>query len=201
MRYSKSTGGFYADDIEYRYLPSDVILITDDEHVKALTAGPDRLDVIDGKFSIRPARPSDQYIWKDGAWTLDADLQAAAEAATRTALCTQIDDAVAAIYTRYARFSDEYTLRLSQAQAYKDAGYTGAVPEQVAAYATPAVVTAQAAADLIIAQAAALSAAIAQLGVLRMRKYEVKAAASVADAEAIATSVLAAISAVSDALK
>ena len=34
-----------------------------------------------------------------------------------------------------------------------------------------------------------------------MRKYEVKAAASVADAEAIATSVLAAISAVSDALK
>ena len=146
-------------------------------------------------------RPDAQHIWKDGAWVLDATLQAAAEAATRTALCTQIDDAVAAIYTRHTRFSDEYTLRLSQAQAYKDAGYTGAVPEQVAAYATPAGVTAQAAADLIIAQAAALSAAIAQLGVLRMRKYEVKAAASVADAEAIATSVLAAISAVSDALK
>ena len=146
-------------------------------------------------------RPDAQHVWKDGAWTLDAALQAAAEAATRTALCTQIDAAVAAIYTRYTRFSDEYTLRLSQAQAYKDAGYTGTVPDQVAAYATPAGVTAQAAADLIIAQAAALTAAIAQLGVLRMRKYEVNAAATLADAETDATSVLAAIAAVGEALK
>ena len=61
--------------------------------------------------------------------------------------------------------------------------------------------TARAAADLIISQAAALTAAIAQLGVLRMRKYEVKAAATLADAETIATSVLAAIAAVGESLK
>lgn len=158
-------------------------------------------DTLDSLGATDLPRPDTQHVWKDGAWTLDATLQAAAEAATRAELCTQIDNAVSAIYTRYTRFSDEYTLRLSQAQAYKDAGYKGTVPDQVAAYATPAGVTAQAAADLIIAQAAALSAAIAQLGVLRMRKYEVKAAATLADAEAIATSVLAAISAVSDALK
>lgn len=160
-------------------------------------------DTLDSLGATDLPRPDAQHVWKDGAWTLDATLQAAAEAATRAALCTQIDDAVAAIYTRYTRFSDEYTLRLTQAQAYKDAGYTGTVPDQVAAYATPAGVTAQAAADLIIsqAQAQALTAAIAHLGVLRMRKYEVKAAASVADAEAIATSVLAAIAAVGDALK
>jgi hypothetical protein len=104
--------------------------------------------------------------------------------AFKAGLVLQIDNTVAEIYNRFTRFEQEYTLRESQAQAYKDLGYTGTVPEQVAAFATPAGIDAQSAADLILFQANNLRAALAQLGVRRMRKYEVVNAADASTAQA-----------------
>lgn len=123
-----------------------------------------------------------------------------ANAVNRQDLATSIDDAVAAIYARYNRFQAEYTERESQAQAYKDAGYTGDVPVQVAAFATPAGKTGQQAADIILAQAMQLRAALSQLGVLRMRKYEVLAAPDAATAQAIADAILGAVAQIGAAL-
>jgi len=116
--------------------------------------------------------------------------------ALRSGLVTQIDEAVAAIYGRFTRFAIEYQEREAQAQAFKDAGYTGAVPAMVSQFATPAGMQAQAATDLILTQAANLRAAQAALSALRMRKYEVLRAESDAQAQAAADAILQAIASV-----
>lgn len=119
----------------------------------------------------------------------------------RTAAATKIDEAVAAIYGRFTRFQLEYTEREAQAQAYKDAGYTGDVPPRVSEFSTPAGMTAQAATDLILAQAANLRTAQGELSALRMRKYEVLRAATDAQAQALATQILAGVEAVGRAVQ
>ena len=111
-----------------------------------------------------------------------------------------IDDASAAIYSRFTRFDQEYVAREAQALAYRDAGYTGDVPRQVAVFAVPAGLTAQQAADTILQQAATLRAAIEQLGELRMRKYEVYAQPTAADKIAHRDAILQAIRAFGESL-
>ena len=106
-----------------------------------------------------------------------------------------IDDAAAAIYSRFTRFDQEYVARETQALAYRDADYAGEVPRQVAAFAVPAGITAQQAADTILQQAATLRAAIDQLGELRMRKYEVYAQPTAEDKIAHRDAILQAIQA------
>lgn len=113
---------------------------------------------------------------------------------------SNIDASAAAIYARFARFEGEYALRESQAQAYKDAGYTGDVPEQVNAYAVPAKKTARQATDIILAQASAMRGALNSLGVLRMRKYEFDGMTDVAQVEQKRDEILAQIAAIAAAL-
>ena len=119
----------------------------------------------------------------------------------RTAAALQIDEAVAGIYGRFTRFQLEYTEREAQAQAYKDAGYTGEVPPRVAEFATPAGMPAQAATDLILAQAVNLRTAQGELSALRMRKYEVLRAATDEQAQAVAAEILAGVEAVGRAVQ
>lgn len=111
----------------------------------------------------------------------------------RQAATVQIDEAVAAIYGCFTRFQLEYTEREAQAQAYKDAGYTGPVPPRVAEFATPAGMPAQAATDLILTQAVNLRTAQGALSALRMRKYEVLRAVTDAEAQAVTAEILAGI--------
>lgn len=133
------------------------------------------------------------------AWTVQpipAPVIAARSQALRAGLVAQIDEAVAAIYGRFTRFQLEYTEREAQAQAYKDAGYTGTVPPRVAEFATPAGMPAQAATDLILQQAVNLRTAQGALSALRMRKYEVLRAATDAQAQAAAEAIMAGIATV-----
>lgn len=120
-------------------------------------------------------------VYEGGAWKqawevvdLPAEDAATNKAAALAAMRNEIDEAARALYNRFIPFSQEYELRENQAQAFKSADYTGAVPAQVAAYATPAGKTARQAADTILAQAAGLRSAISQLGVLRMKKVTLK---------------------------
>lgn len=143
--------------------------------------------------------------WTGGAWTYAAGVWTLVNPPVvppvdRQAMGVQIDDAVADTMSPYTRFTEEYTLRESQAQAYKDAGYTGAVPDQVAAFATPAGMQPQAATDLILSQAASLRGALDTLGKLRMQKYAVFNAANDATATATFNAIMANIKSVADAL-
>lgn len=114
----------------------------------------------------------------------------------RAATALQIDEAVAAIYDRFTRFQLEYTERESQAQAFRDADYAGAVPPRVAEFSVPAGMSAQAAANLILSQAVSLRDAQGALSALRMRKYEVLRAESDAQAQTAAVEIIASIAAV-----
>ena len=126
-------------------------------------------------------------------WDGESFAQPPAPPFDRHAATVLIDEAVAAIYGRFTRFQLEYTEREAQAQAYKDAGYTGDVPPRVAEFATPAGMPAQAATDLILQQAVNLRTAQGALSALRMRKYEVLRAATDEQAQAVATEILAGI--------
>ena len=145
-------------------------------------------------------RPSEAHVWKSGKWQADAAKQAEILARDIAAVVASVDAAVAAIYAKYTRFEVEYLEREKQALAYKAAGYTGEMPQQVAAFATPANKTGKQAADIILMHAAQLRDALAQLGVLRMRKYEVLAAPDAATAQAIADGILGAVAQIVAAL-
>jgi hypothetical protein len=99
-------------------------------------------------------------------------------------LVAAIDTEVAGIYNNWMRFAQEYLNREAAAQAFKDAGYVGDPGVWVTAFATSAGKTNQEAADIILGQSVMLNGALATLGALRMRKYEVIGAADTAAAQA-----------------
>ena len=115
-------------------------------------------------------------------------------------LSKQIDAAVIAIYSRPIILSEEYKGREKAAADYKAAGYAGAVPARLAGFATPAGMTATAAADLILSQAAQMRGAADALSDLRMRKYEVSRATTEAAARTAHAAVMAQIAAVAASL-
>ena len=139
---------------------------------------------------LPPALVGGKWVQQWQITDLSPEQAAANRAATRAAAALQIDEAVAAIYGRFTRFQLEYTEREAQAQAFKDAGYTGEAPPRVAEFASPAGMPAQAATDLILAQAGSLRAAQGELSALRMRKYEVLRAATDEQAQAVAAEIL-----------
>ncbi len=129
-------------------------------------------------------------------WNGTAFIKAPALPFDRVAAGKSIDKAVIAVYEKPTVLGDEYKLREAGAEAYKAANYTGAVPELVSGFATPAQMTPRAATDLIIAQSAQLRSALKQLGNLRMQKYAVSAAATDEQAKAVFDSTMASIAAI-----
>lgn len=148
-----------------------------------------------------PALIAGEWVQQWEIVDLPPEQVAAKRAATRAAAALRIDEAVAAIYGRFTRFQLEYTEREAQAQAYKDAGYTGLVPPRVAEFATPAGMPAQAATDLILSQAVNLRTAQGELSALRMRKYEVLRVASDDQAQAVAAEILSGVEVVGRAVQ
>lgn len=145
---------------------------------------------LDTSNQLQPIPPIPPYChWQPETRTVsEPDIDALHADAGR-----MIDEAAANVYGRFTRFDQEYIIREQHAMAYRDAGYAGEVPRQVAAFAVPAGIEPRQAADTILQQAAMLRGAIEQLGELRMRKYDVYAAATVAEKLAARDAVLTAI--------
>lgn len=56
MKFSKSTGCFYPDDIHYENPPADLIDVTQDDYAAAMNRAPgETLDLVKGKLVILPA--------------------------------------------------------------------------------------------------------------------------------------------------
>ena len=113
--------------------------------------------------------------------------------ALRSRLAAAIDANVAGVYSNWMRFSQEYLEREAAAQAFKDAGYVGDPGPWVTAFAIPAGKTNQEATDIILAQSVMLNGALATLGALRMRKYEVIGSADAEAAQAAYDDIMAKI--------
>lgn len=110
--------------------------------------------------------------------------------ALKVSLGDQIDARVAEVYSRWLRFEAEYVAREAAARKFIADGTSS---QWVLGFAQPAGLTEAEAASLIVQQADNLRTALGSLGALRMRKYEVKAAASESAARAVATEILAAV--------
>lgn len=113
--------------------------------------------------------------------------------ATRKRLSGEIEAKALAVFTKPVTLARVYEVREQQAIAFRDAGFVGEPGEYIKNFAEPAGMTYQDAANLVLQQAANLRPAQDQLEALRMRKYEVLRAPTVADAEAIAAEVMAGI--------
>ena len=130
---------------------------------------------------------------KQKSWTLT-------KAAASQLLAESIDNGTKAIndlvdeaYRHVTRFWPEYQLREQQAIEYKAGGYKGELPTQVAAFAQPTGKGGKEATDIILAQAAKLRATLEQLGILRMKKLELKNLKTAAEVDKRAAEIVAAI--------
>nr|DAY07313.1 MAG TPA: hypothetical protein [Caudoviricetes sp.] len=201
--YSKSTGGFY-DTTIHASIPEDAVWITDEQHAELL-AGQSNGQVImpdkDGKPVLASKAPSHLHQWNGKEWTLDkaATSQLLAEAIDKGT--DAINDAVEQAYHQVTRFEAEYKLREQQARDYKAGGCKGEAPEQVVAFAKPAGKTACEATDIIIAQADNLRMVLGKLGVLRMRKLELKDLKTAAEVDKRTADILAEIQPIADKLQ
>ena len=193
--YAKSTGGFYDSTIHTTW-PEDAVWITDELHA-ALLAGQSNGQVImpgkDGKPVLASKAPSHLHRWDGKEWTLDkaAASQLLAEAIDNGT--KSINDLVGEAYRHVTRFGPEYQLREQQAIEYKAGGYKGELPTQVAAFAEPTGKGGKEATDIILAQAAKLRATLEQLGILRMKKLELKNLKTAAEVDKRAAEIVAAI--------
>lgn len=162
-RYSKKTGTFYPLDIEYAELPDDVREVSIEVHHAAMNRPAGATFTIDAEGNC--------VITEAPAPTL-ADLVANA--------IRQIDADVDAIYGAViGNRQSEYDAAERDAQAYKAAGYAGAVPSCVQSWATAKKWAAKQAADDILATSAAWRAAQADIRANRLaRKEDVRAAAN-----------------------
>lgn len=90
--------------------------------------------------------------------------------------CQDIDDAVAAVYTKWTRFQVEYDARKAAAETFKANGYQGDPGVYITAFATAAGLDNQTATDIVLVQVTMFAKALNDLGAARMRKFEVKRA-------------------------
>jgi hypothetical protein len=95
----------------------------------------------------------------------------------------QVDDTIAAILTKYTRFERGYIEREAAAKAFFDSGYSIAPTTWITRFADNVGMDYPAAARLILAQAAQLRPAIQALENLRMDKYLVQRAPTIAEAQ------------------
>lgn len=121
--------------------------------------------------------------------------------ASLPSMSKQIDDAVLAVYSRPMAFSKEYEAREKAAAEYKAAGYVGTIPDRLTGFATPAGLTAKAAADVILAQSKLMRDALDALSDLRMVKFAVQQAATEEEANIIGLATLAEIAAIAAILE
>lgn len=198
--YYYQNGFLHTDDTP----PEGAVALTAAEH-EALVVGQCAGQIVmpgkNGKPVLTLPAPSRLHQWNGKEWTLDkaATSQLLAEAIDKGT--DAINDAVEQAYHQVTRFEAEYKLREQQARDYKAGGCKGDMPEQVAAFAKPAGKTACEATDIIIAQADNLRMVLGKLGVLRMRKLELKDLKSAAEVDKRTAEILAEIQPIADKLQ
>ena len=162
----------------------------------------ERVGELPGGLTFTP-RENEYQTWdeKAKAWVLTKEGQSQLLAEAIDKGTDAINDAVEQAYHQVTRFEAEYKLREQQARDYKAGGCKGDVPEQVAAFAKPAGKTACEATDIIIAQADNLRMVLGKLGVLRMRKLELKDLKTAAEVDKRTAEILAEIQPIADKLQ
>lgn len=149
---SSARQGFYDDTINAD-IPGDALSITNDQYVMLLE-GQSMGQLID--FTQHPPKLRE----REKVWP------------TAQELSNRIDNQVAKIYALWTRFISEYQAKEVAALSYKLAGYKGDAGAWISSYADSAGLDYMEATDRILSQAESLRSAQAEIGQLRMRKFE-----------------------------
>lgn len=139
--------------------------------------------------------------WDGSKWALSPEKQAELLEKQRTTLIEAVDNRASEIYSHWTRFVIEYQARLQAAEAYRDAGYTGEVSKYIASFADPAGLDYKTATNLIFIQAQGLQKLQDELAAQRMRKYEIKNAATVEQMQAAYDDILRVMASLEEAYK
>lgn len=138
-------------------------------------------------------------VWRGNLWSYvnkalepkEADTPLPTLPEIKAALAGDVDDQVAAIYSRWTRFQMAYQEREAAAIAFRAANYEGDPGEWITKFAEPAKLTLREAADRVLLQAAGMREALKLLDAQRMRKYEILGAVDQVTATAAHASILA----------
>lgn len=181
--YSADTQGFYDSVLHGKNMPKDSVEITEEKHRELLEAQATGL-------TIKPDEKGYPIAVKQEPSLPEL-----------VSIChQQIDDAAKGVYSQYIPLSEEYKLRENEAQAFKSMGFNGDAPDQVQAFAESAGIDPEIATNIILSQAVGLRSAIAEIGKLRMRKFELNKMEDVDSVRSTAQEIIAAIKAVGDEL-
>lgn len=109
---------------------------------------------------------------------------------TKSELFSKVDDQIELRYNKYTRFTVEYNKREAMAREFRSSGYVGEPHVLISTFAAEVGLSNQAAADLTISQADSIGAALDSMGSVRMRKYRILRASTVAECREIYNSIL-----------
>lgn len=121
-----------------------------------------------------------EVVEHDGVWTVQPKVALEPESIAvnieqlKISLTHSIDNMASDIASYWTRFADEYYEREEAAKAFAQANFEGEPSIWITGFAQPARLDNKTATQLILKQAEQLRAMQAQLGALRMRKYELK---------------------------
>lgn len=118
-------------------------------------------------------RPTEAHIW-NGKWILSDEKQEELIKSKREQLIDNIDNIAATLIAKWTRFESEYKEREKAALAFKENQYQGEPSIYIKGFADAANIDNKTATDIILKQAEQLRNTLAQMSVLRMRKYELK---------------------------
>lgn len=158
-------------------VPENCFLIQTQDEINQISAsitGGGKVWIDESKLKWTGKSPSEYHTWNGTEWVLDEEKKAELINAKRQELINNIDDIASTITDKWTRFIAEYEEREKAAKAFSASNYQGEPSIWITAFSHSAGLDNKTATQLILKQAEQLRTLQAQLGALRMRKYELK---------------------------
>lgn len=175
--FDSKTLNFYPQSLVDSYTDIDVStmqLVDEDTFNKIINGNGQRAADSEGNPILIPCAPSEYHAWNGTEWMLSDEKQAELIKSKRQQLVDNIDSTASELIRKWTRFESEYKEREKAALAFKENQYHGEASIYITGFAVAANVDNQTATNIILQQAEQLRNTLAQMSVLRMRKYELK---------------------------
>lgn len=158
-------------------IPDGCYLVETQDDINQISAsitGNGKVWVEDGTLKWTGKAPSTVHIWNGTEWIISEEKQAELIKSKRQQLIDNIDSTASELISKWTRFESEYRERDAAALAFKANNYEGEPNIYIKGFSEAANLDDKTATDIILMQAEQLRNTLAQMSVLRMRKYELK---------------------------
>lgn len=175
--FDSKTLNFYPQSLADSYADIDIStmqLVDDDTFNAIINGNGQRAADKDGNPILIPHATSEYHTWNGTEWILSDEKQAELIKTKRQQLIDNIDSTALELIGKWTRFESEYKEREAAALAFKANNYEGEPNIYIKGFSEAANLDDKTATDIILMQAEQLRNTLAQMSVLRMRKYELK---------------------------